>query len=70
MPAVRVVPMTEVEPIALPGGSWSRMVVTRTTAPETTSSLGYSVFKPGAVTPLVKHTVEELAFVVRGGTPP
>lgn len=63
---VRVVALEDVDPIELPQDSWSRMVLTGTTVGETTSSLGYSVFKPGLVTGFVSHEVEELAFVVAG----
>jgi quercetin dioxygenase-like cupin family protein len=63
---VRAIPLEQVEPIALPGGSWSRMMVTPATAPGNQGSLGYSVFTPGAVTAAVKHAVEESAFVVAG----
>lgn len=63
---VRVVSLEEVAPVELPGGSWSRMVLTGATAPGTGSSLGYSVFRPGTVTAMVAHEVEELAFVVQG----
>lgn len=63
---VQVVPLREVKPIPLPGGSWSRMMLTQSTSPGVNSSLGYSVFKAGTVTALVAHQVEELAFVVEG----
>jgi quercetin dioxygenase-like cupin family protein len=62
----RTVSLSAVPPTELPGGSWSRMVLTEATIPEATSSLGYSVFRPGTATALVSHTVEELAFVVEG----
>jgi len=63
---VSVVPLEAVEPIPLPKDSWSRMVLTGSTATGASSSMGYSVFKPGMVTAMVSHTVEELAFVVAG----
>jgi mannose-6-phosphate isomerase-like protein (cupin superfamily) len=59
--AVTVVATQSVDPIELPRGSWSRMLLTGTGA-----SLGYSVFTPGTATVPVKHEVEELAFVVSG----
>jgi quercetin dioxygenase-like cupin family protein len=62
---VTVVPLEAVEPIPLPKDSWSRMVLTGSTA-GAGSSMGYSVFKPGMVTAMVSHEVEELAFVVAG----
>ena len=63
---VKVVPMEQVEPIALPGGSWSRMVLTRDTVPEIKSALGFSIFKPGTETASVSHEVEEVAYVLEG----
>jgi mannose-6-phosphate isomerase-like protein (cupin superfamily) len=64
--SVKVVPMDQVEPISLPRGSWSRMVLTGATAPGIKSSLGYSIFTPGTVTASVSHEVEEVAFVLEG----
>ena len=58
---VNVVHLDDVEPIELPLGSWSRMV-----AKGEGSSLGYSVFTPGTELPLVRHEVEEVAYVVSG----
>lgn len=65
MGAVTVVALDDVEPIELPQGSWSRMLVTSERA-DTRSSLGYSVFTPGTVTGSVRHDTEEVAFVVAG----
>jgi quercetin dioxygenase-like cupin family protein len=65
-PAIRVVTMDEVDPIPLPNGSWSRMVLTSETAPGIASSLGYSVFTPGTATGMVSHEVEEVAYVLAG----
>lgn len=65
-PGITVVDLNAAEPVPLPGGSWSRMLVTGETAPGTHSSLGYSVFTPGSATAMVAHEVEELAFVVAG----
>ncbi|MDQ7839662.1 MAG: cupin domain-containing protein [bacterium] len=65
-PAVRVVPLQQVEPILLPRQSWSRMLVTRGTVGDNQASLGYSVFTPGTVLTMVSHEVEEVAFVVAG----
>jgi quercetin dioxygenase-like cupin family protein len=58
---VTVVQLADVEPIELPGGSWSRMV-----AKGEESSLGYSVFTPGTVLASVCHETEEVAYVVSG----
>ena len=66
MGAVTVVPLDSVEPIELPQGSWSRMLVTAARVDGNTSSLGYSVFTPGTVVGPVKHETEELAYVVAG----
>ena len=63
---VRLVDLEEVDKIALPGGSWSRMMITGARCPGANSALGYSVFTPGTVTGMVSHAVEELAFVVQG----
>lgn len=62
----RAIGLDEVERIDLDNDSWSRMVVTEETAPETGSSLGFSRFTPGTVTDLVNHEVEELAYVITG----
>ena len=66
MTAVAVVPLDEAEPIELPGGSWSRMLVTDKRADGNRSSLGYSVFTPGTVLAPVRHETEEVAYVVSG----
>jgi len=63
---VTVVPLAAVEPIPLPNGSWSRMLLTRDTADGIVSSLGYSVFAPGTVLGAVRHDAEEVAYVVAG----
>jgi quercetin dioxygenase-like cupin family protein len=66
MSDVRTVTLEDVEPIPLPGGSWSRMVLTDKTLDGNASSLGYSVFTPGAVTATVCHDTEEVAYVLSG----
>lgn len=63
---ISVVSLDDVSAIPLPNGSWSRMVLTEKTAPGILSSLGYSVFTPGTTTALVKHEVEEIAYVLAG----
>jgi quercetin dioxygenase-like cupin family protein len=63
---VEVVALADVEPIELPQGSWSRMLVTDERADGNRSSLGYSVFTPGTVLAPVKHETEEVAYVVSG----
>lgn len=66
MSGVRVVPTDHVEPIELPGGSWSRMVLCAERLEGNACSLGYSVFKPGSATALVCHETEEVAYVLSG----
>ena len=63
---VKVVPLDGVDPIELPQGSWSRMLVTAGQVEGNASSLGCSVFTPGTVLTPVKHVTEEVAYVVSG----
>ena len=56
-----VVALDEVEPIELPQGSWSRILLKGEA-----SSLGYSVFTPGTELTAVRHEAEEFAYVVSG----
>jgi quercetin dioxygenase-like cupin family protein len=63
---VAVVHLKETDPIELPNGSWSRMLVTTGKVQGNTSSLGYSVFTPGTVLSFVSHQTEEVAYVVEG----
>jgi quercetin dioxygenase-like cupin family protein len=65
-PAVSRVGLDDVEQIELPGGSWSRMLVTEGKVSGNSSSLGYSVFSPGSVVGPVCHETEEVAYVVSG----
>ena len=65
-PGVSVVSLGEVEPIELPNGSWSRMLVADDRVPGTRASLGYSVFTPGTELQPVRHETEEVAYVVSG----
>ena len=66
MGALTVVSLGDVEPIELPQGSWSRMLVTEGNVGGNRGSLGYSVFTPGTVLAPVKHATEEVAYVVSG----
>ncbi len=66
MTDVTVVTLTDVAPVELPGGSWSRVLVAEQTVGGNVSALGYSVFKPGTSTADLSHSVEELAYVVGG----
>jgi quercetin dioxygenase-like cupin family protein len=62
----QVVALTAVDPIELPNGSWSRMLVSETNVGGNRGSLGYSVFTPGTTLAPVRHETEEFAFVVSG----
>ena len=64
--AVTTIALEDVEPIPLPGGSWSRMVLNDKSLSGNTASLGYSVFTPGCVTAMVSHETEEVAYVLSG----
>jgi quercetin dioxygenase-like cupin family protein len=61
-----VVSLHDVDPVELPLGSWSRLLVTERTVAGNASTMGYSVFKPGLIAADLAHSVEELAFVVGG----
>ena len=63
---VSVITLTDVEPVQLAGGSWSRMLVSEKTIGGNASALGYSVFKPGTRTADLSHETEELAYIVSG----
>jgi quercetin dioxygenase-like cupin family protein len=63
---VRAVALDDVPRIELPGGSWSRMVVTDQSVSGNGASLGYSVFTPGTATDPVSHETEEVAYVLSG----
>jgi quercetin dioxygenase-like cupin family protein len=63
---VTSVALDDVDPIELPGGSWSRMLITDAAVSGNASSLGYSVFAPGSVVGPVRHETEEVAYVVSG----
>ena len=58
---VSVTQLADVEPVELPGGSWSRMV-----AKGGHCCLGTSVFTPGTVLGSVCHETEEVAYVASG----
>lgn len=61
-----MIALDDVDPIPLPNGSSSRILVGSSTVDDNVSSLGYSVFTPGTETDHLSHAVEELAFVVAG----
>lgn len=62
---VRVVPLEDVPPVDLPGGSWSRVILTGARV-ASASSLGFSSFAPGTATAMLSHATEELAYVLTG----
>lgn len=61
-----MIPLTDVEPVQLAGGSWSRVLVSERTVGGNASAIGYSVFKPGTSTADLSHETEELAYIVSG----
>jgi mannose-6-phosphate isomerase-like protein (cupin superfamily) len=63
---VAVISLADVDPVPLPGGGWSRVLVCEHTVDASSSALGYSVFKPGTSTADLSHQVEELAYIVSG----
>lgn len=63
---VKAISMSDVESIPLPGGSWSRVLVTGDRVEGNLSSIGYSVFTPGLETADLSHETEELAYVLQG----
>jgi quercetin dioxygenase-like cupin family protein len=62
---VAVVGLEEVAPIELPGGSWSRLLLTGDEVGSKTT-LGCSSFAPRTATAMLSHATEELAFVTSG----
>ncbi len=62
---VRVVPLEDVPPIDLPGGSWSRVLLNGDRV-ASTSALGFSSFAAGTSTAMLSHSTEELAYVLTG----
>lgn len=65
MSGVHVVPRDAVEPIDLPGGSWSRVLLTEERVGARTA-LGFSSFAPGTQTASLSHATDELAYVLTG----
>lgn len=62
---VRVVPLEDVPPIALPGGSWSRILLSGKQV-SSSSALGFSSFAARTSTAMLSHETEELAYVLTG----
>lgn len=55
------------EKVDLGGGSYSDLLITRSTVPSNKAMMGYSVFRPGINTRQKIHvSAEELAYVVSG----
>jgi quercetin dioxygenase-like cupin family protein len=59
------VALEDVAPIELPGGSWSRVILTGARVGSATA-LGVSSFAPGTATAMLSHATEELAYVLSG----
>ncbi len=62
---VAVVPLEDVPRIELPGGSWSRVILTGDRVGSATA-LGFSSFAGGTATAMLAHATEELAYVLTG----
>lgn len=62
---VRVVPLEDVPPIELPGGGWSRVLLSGERV-ASTSALGFSSFAARTSTAMLSHETEELAYVLTG----
>jgi len=62
---VEVVPLQDVAPIDLSGGSWSRVLLTGARV-GSSSALGFSSFAAGTSTAMLSHATEELAYVLTG----
>ena len=62
---VHVVRRDDVAPIDLPGGSWSRVLLTEERVGSQTA-LGYSSFAPHTQTASLNHATDELAYVLTG----
>ena len=64
--AIKVVKLGEGKRIDLPGGSWVQELITASTVGSKKSMLGVSRFKPRTRTKLLKHTEEEMCYVISG----
>ena len=62
---VRVIRRDEIPAIDLPGGSWSRVLLTKERVGSDVA-LGYSSFAPGTATASLNHATDELAYVLSG----
>ncbi|MDG6999692.1 MAG: cupin domain-containing protein [Nitrososphaerota archaeon] len=64
---VTVLQFEKGEMVQLGGGSFSNLLLTKTTVSKNKNMMGYSVFKPGIDTKQKVHvSAEELAYVVSG----
>lgn len=66
MSGVTVVPLEDVAPVDLPGGSWSKLLIDSNTVSGTATTMGFSTFAGHTATAHMRHEVEELAYVVSG----
>ena len=57
--------MGDVAPIELPGGSWSRVILTGERV-GSAATLGFSSFAAHTATAMLSHETEELAYVLSG----
>jgi quercetin dioxygenase-like cupin family protein len=62
---VHVIRRDDVAPIDLPGGSWSRVLLTKERVGSDVA-LGFSSFAPGTQTASLNHATDELAYVLSG----
>ncbi|MGD2148383.1 MAG: cupin domain-containing protein [Anaerolineae bacterium] len=63
---VIVLSQTDVDPIEIGNGSWSRLVITGESAGAGKAMLGISTFTPGTDTPQKVHEEEEFCYVISG----
>lgn len=63
---VQVVDAEDVATVPLPKDSWSKVLVSSAQVSGNTGCLGMSVFTPGTETADMRHTTEELAYVLTG----
>jgi quercetin dioxygenase-like cupin family protein len=63
---VTVVGSAAVSRNEFPGGTWSKLLISRERVEGNQSSLGHSYFPVGAVTDPIVHEVEEVVYVTGG----
>lgn len=64
--SVIVVSEGDVETVDLPGGSWSRIMISSATVEEPVMTLGRSLFRAGTLTDSMRHEADEMALVIEG----